>query len=148
MHDFPTPDLWLPHRISYGETDTMSFLYYAEYLHLFERARSAYIRQCGMSYSEIEKRDILLPVREAQCRYRSPARYDDLVQIRIGVLEWGRASVRFVYEIRDEDKEKILAEGMTQHAVITRAGKPIAVPAWFRELCSHLTQPPQGTCLY
>ena len=56
VHDqFPTPDIWMPHRVSYGETDTMGVLYYAEYLHLFERARSEYIRRCGMSYAEVEK---------------------------------------------------------------------------------------------
>ena len=49
MHDFPTPDVWLAHRVSYGETDTMGYLYYAEYLHLFERSRSEYIREMGMS---------------------------------------------------------------------------------------------------
>ena len=78
MHDFPTPDVWLAHRVSYGETDTMGYLYYAEYLHLFERSRSEYIREMGMSYAEVERLGIMLPVREAQCRYRRPARYDDL----------------------------------------------------------------------
>ena len=43
----------------------MGVLYYAEYLHLFERARSAFIRQCGMSYADVEKKGIILPVREA-----------------------------------------------------------------------------------
>lgn len=73
MHDFPTPETWFPHRVSYGETDCMGVLYYAEYLHIFERARSAFIRERGMSYADVEKRGIILPVREAQCRYRSPA---------------------------------------------------------------------------
>lgn len=117
----------------------MSFVYYAEYLHFFERARSAYIRQSGISYAEIENRDILLPVREAHCRYRQPAHYDDLLFIHIGISEWGRASLRFVYEIRDESKERVLVEGMTQHALINRQGKPVPVPEWFRELCLGIT---------
>lgn len=112
----------------------MSFVYYAEYLHFFERARSAFIRQTGVSYAEIEKKDILLPVREVNCRYRQPAHYDDLLFIRIGIEEWGRASLRFVYEVRDESKERILAEGMTQHALINREGRPQAVPDWLRDL--------------
>ena len=135
MHDqFPTPDIWMPHRVSYGETDTMGVLYYAEYLHLFERARSEYIRRCGMSYAEVEKRGLILPVREAQCRYRSSARYDDLVLVRAGIAEWGRASMRFVYEIWSEDKTTLLATGMTQHAVISKEGRPVPVPDWFRSL--------------
>lgn len=124
----------MPHRVSYGETDTMGVLYYAEYLHLFERGRSEYIRRCGMSYAEVEKRGLILPVREAQCRYRSPAHYDDLLLVRTGISEWTRASMRFVYEIWNEDKTRLLATGMTQHALVNKEGRPIAVPDWFRSL--------------
>ncbi len=148
MHDFPTPDIWLPHRVSYGETDTMGFVYYAEYLHYFERARTAYIRQCGISYADIEERGIFLPVREATCRYRSPARYDNLLYIRIAISEWGRASIRFVYEVRDESKERIMAEGSTQHALIHRDGKPVPVPGWLKDVLSNLRQPGPNEPLY
>lgn len=110
----------------------MGVLYYAEYLHLFERSRSEFIRKRGMSYAEVERRGIFLPVREAQCRYRASARYDDLVWIRTGIAEWGRASLRFVYEIWNEDKATLLATGMTQHAVVTTQGRPTAVPEWLR----------------
>lgn len=110
----------------------MGVLYYAEYLHLFERARSEFIRARGMSYAEVERRGIYLPVREAACRYRHPARYDDLVWIRTGINEWGRASMRFVYELRNEDKSLVLATGSTQHAVVNAQGKPTAMPDWLR----------------
>lgn len=112
----------------------MGVLYYAEYLHIFERARSAYIRERGMSYADVEKKGVILPVREAGCRYRSPARYDELVLVRTGVSEWGRASLRFVYEMWNEDKTRLLATGMTQHALVDAAGHPIRMPDWFRRL--------------
>ncbi len=112
----------------------MGLVYYAEYLHYFERARSECIRSRGMSYTVVEERGVMLPVREARCRYRSPARFDDLVWIRTGISEWGRASLTFVYEIRDEGRERLLADGMTQHACVNREGRPVPVPAWLREL--------------
>ncbi len=134
MKDFPKPDCWLAHRVSYGETDCMSVLYYAEYLHLFERSRSEFIRAQGMSYNEVEAKGIFLPVRDAQCRYRSPARYDDLVHVHVAIASWGRASVKFIYELWNEDKTKLLAEGMTEHAMVNAQGKPCPVPAWLKEL--------------
>ncbi len=136
MNNIPTPHTWLSHRISYGETDTMGVLYYAEYLHIFERSRSEFIRAQGMSYKDVEARGIFLPVREAQCRYKSPARYDDLVWVCVGISKWGRASIDFVYEILNEDKSIILAKGMTQHAVVGQNGRPCAVPAWLKDLWS------------
>lgn len=134
MSDFPQPEVWMAHRVSYGETDTMGVLYYAEYLHIFERGRNEYIRSFGVSYLEVEKRGLFLPVREASCRYRSPARYDDLLQVRCGVSQWGRASFTFVYEIYDEPRARIFAQGFTEHACVNNAGRPVPVPGWFKSI--------------
>ncbi|NDV20160.1 YbgC/FadM family acyl-CoA thioesterase [Pseudodesulfovibrio sp. JC047] len=131
---FPTCDSWYSHYISYGETDAMGVVYHAEYLHLFERSRSQLIRESGMSYSETEKRGIMLPVREAQCRYRVPIRYDEKIHIHVGIVKWGRASVDFVYEIWNEDKTILHSTGKTNHACVNLDGKPIPVPHWLKEL--------------
>lgn len=141
MHDFPSPDVWLPHRVSYGETDTMGYLYYAEYLHLFERSRGEFIRQLGMSYAEVERQGLMLPVRAAACRYRHPARYDDLIFIRVGIRKLGRASLEFVYAVTDEERKLILAEGSTEHACTNLQGRPVRMPAWFAALCQNPESP-------
>ena len=125
--------IWHEHRVSYGETDTMGVLYYAEYMHIFERARSSLIRAHGMSYKVVEEKGIYLPVREAYCRYRAPARYDDLTYVRAWISAWGRASVTFSYEFFAEDKTSLLASGMTQHACVDGSGRPVSVPAWLKE---------------
>jgi acyl-CoA thioester hydrolase len=131
---FPASEYWHEHRVSYGETDTMGVLYYAEYLHIFERSRNGWIRSFGLSYNTVEERGVFLPVREAGCRYRRSARYDDLVQIRTWVNRWGRASLTFVYEVYDEPRVQLLAEGFTQHACVDGNGRPAAWPAWFLEI--------------
>ena len=133
-HSPETGGIWHPHRVSYGETDTMGVLYYAEYLHIFERARSTYIRECGMSYVDVEKHGLFLPVREAYCRYRSPARYDDLLMVHAWISEWRKVSVTFSYEIFNEDKSLLLAAGMTQHACVNADGKPTQAPDWLKTL--------------
>ena len=130
----PFSEHWLSHRVSYGETDAMGQVYYAEFLAYFERARSHYIREQGMSYAEVETRGIYLPVREAQIRYRAPARYDELIWIRAGICRWTRASLIFAYEIYDEAKERVLTTGSTQHACVNAQARPVAVPDWLRAL--------------
>ncbi len=131
---FPSPESWLEHYISYGETDGMGVVYYAEYLHLFERARSLHCRDQGMSYKEMEKRGVNLPVRKVSVRYRSPARFEDHIQLRCAISKWGRASVTFIYEMYDETRTKILAEGMTEHACVTHEGRPFRLPDWLIKL--------------
>ena len=133
MRSFPNPEHWLAHRVSYGETDTMGVVYHAEYLHLFERGRNAYLRQAGIPYKEVEARGFFSPVRQASCRYRQPIRYDDLVWIRTGISLWGRLSFTFIYEIHDEERKLLHATGSTELAMINKEGRPVPVPAWFRE---------------
>lgn len=132
--EFSGKTSWYHHFVSYGETDTMGVLYYAEYLHIFERARSFFIREHGMSYAEVEERGIILPVREAQCRYRSPVRFDDEILIRVGITEWKRASMTFSYEVWNKDKSLLHATGMTEHASVNREGRPVRTPEWLKEL--------------
>lgn len=134
LPEFPASDSWYNHFVSYGETDTMGVLYYAEYLHIFERARSLYIRERGMSYAEVEKRGIILPVREAQCRYRASVHFDDEIYVHTGIQQWKRVSMKFVYEVWNKEKTILHATGMTEHAAVNHDGKPVRIPEWLKEL--------------
>lgn len=87
-----------------------------------------------MSYAEVEERGILLPVREAQCRYRSPVRFDDEIFVHIGISEWKRASMKFTYEVWNKDKTLLHATGMTEHAAVNAEGRPTRVPDWLKEM--------------
>ncbi|MDQ7031711.1 MAG: thioesterase family protein [Desulfonauticus sp.] len=132
---FPQPEVWHKHRVFYGETDAMKVVYYANYLTWFEIARNSYIHKQGLSYIEIESRGVFLPVREAHCRYYKPARFDDIIYIRAGIGEWKRASFKFIYEITNESKTKVIATGYTIHPCVNATGKPIAVPDWLKQAC-------------
>ncbi len=133
-NEFPTPHSWLSHSVSYGETDAMGVVYYAEYLHFFERSRSLFIRERGMSYAEVEERGIYLPVREASCRYRTPAHYDDQLSIQVGISQWKRASIKFIYDIYKDDRFTLVATGFTEHACVNKDGRPVRVPEWLKEI--------------
>ena len=71
--------------VRYAETDCMGVVHHAVYPVWFEIARTDYIKAAGMSYAEMEKRGVMLPVTGISCRYRLPARYDDtlLIEARI-----------------------------------------------------------------
>lgn len=112
----------------------MGVVYYANYLHWFEQARSQFIREGGMSYAEVEQRGLFLPVREAWCRYRKPAAFDQEIAVRVGISKWGRASLAFAYEVLDLEKTLLLAVGSTEHACVSREGRPVAVPDWLKSI--------------
>ena len=110
-------------RVRYAETDQMGIVYYANYLVWFEIGRVELLRSLGLAYSQLEtEHECILPVVEASCRYRSPARYDDeiLIETRPALL---RGSViKFAYQIwrkasQEGEEQKLLAEGETVHVV-------------------------------
>src|SRR4029077_5406386 len=77
-------------RVRYAETDQMGVAYYANYLVWMEVGRAELCRACGFNYRDMEQDDgDLLAVAEANCRYSSPARYDDEVVIKTWIEEAG-----------------------------------------------------------
>ncbi len=113
----------------------MGVVYYANYLAWFEVGRCDLLRQLGSSYREIEREDkIYLPVVEAHCRYKSPARYDDVIEIRTTVSRPSRARIRFDYELARLDDQTVVATGSTLHVATTRDGKPCKLPERLTEL--------------
>jgi acyl-CoA thioester hydrolase len=120
-------------RVRYKDTDTMSVVYYGNYLTYFEVGRVEYLRERQLPMSEVDKR-IHMPVVEAFVKYVKPARLDDLLEISSRVSERRRASFTFSYEIRNEAKE-LVATGFTRHACWDPAtSKMIPLPDWLKEI--------------
>jgi acyl-CoA thioester hydrolase len=120
-------------RVRYKDTDTMSVVYYGNYLTYFEVARVEYLREKGLPMSEVDKR-IHMPVVEAFVKYVKPAKLDDLLEVSSRVSLRKRASFTFSYEIRNEVKE-LVATGFTRHACWDPAtAKMIALPDWLKEI--------------
>ena len=119
-------------RVRYAETDQMGVVYYANYLVWMEVARVAYCREAGFEYRDMERvGGAFLVVTEAKCRYRSPARFNDVVDLTCWVAESRSRTVRFAYEMLRGDE--ILATGETLHTVTDARGRMIRMPEPYRQ---------------
>jgi acyl-CoA thioester hydrolase len=115
-------------RVRYAETDKMGVVYYANYFVWFEIGRTDLLRVEGWSYREMEVEGFGLPVIEARCEYRQPARYDDELEIRTVGRLLSSVRVRFDYEIARPADAAVLAEGHTIHAALDVTGRPRRLP--------------------
>ena len=128
MHRFPL-------RVRYADTDRMGFAYYGHYLRWFEIGRAEMLRSLGRSYRAIEEEvGVLLPVREARCRYLRGARYDDALVVETGIAARSRAGVTFAYRIVPEAEGAPHAVGSTEHFFMDRSGRPVRPAAEVEEL--------------
>jgi len=117
-----------PIRVYYEDTDAGGIVFYANYLKFFERARTEWLRACGVDQARLaDETGAIFIVRSTALDYRSPARLDDIVTVVSRVERLGRASVDFVQEAWREGT--LLATGTIRVGCVDRvAMKPIAIP--------------------
>jgi acyl-CoA thioester hydrolase len=112
----------------------MGVVYHANYFVWFEIGRCELIRAIGKSYRDLEGAGIGLPVIEAHCEYKAPARFDDELQVKT----WGEllspARVQFRYEVCRLADNTLNAVGRTVHASIDQDGRPRRLPDEIRDL--------------
>lgn len=119
-------------RVRYAETDQMGIAYYANHLVWFEVARTDWLRAAGLTYRKLEADGLFLPVIEAHCSYRAPARYDDALEVRAVARLVSPARLAFDYDITGPDGA--VASGSTVHVFTDGRGRPVRVPASIKDL--------------
>src|SRR5690348_10810829 len=113
-------------RVRYAETDAMGIVHHSHFVVWMELGRSDLLRALGQSYAEWETQGFRLPVNGISLTYRSPARYDELVQVRTSLKTLSRRHVGFSYRI--ERDGLLLAEGESRHLVAGADGRATVLP--------------------
>jgi acyl-CoA thioester hydrolase len=121
-------------RVRYAETDQMGVVYHGNYFTWFEIGRVEFCRQLGLEYKQMEiEDDSFIVVVEASCRYKRPAKFDDVLVVRTRVTQSQRRMIRFAYEILDQASGGLIATGETLHVICDRLGKPKSLPEKYRQ---------------
>jgi acyl-CoA thioester hydrolase len=121
-------------RVRYPETDRMGVAHHTHYLAWFEIGRTELMRERDCPYGDLEENEgVYFPVVRLEAVYRNSARYDEVVAVSTRLISVRGVSVRFEYTITREEDGTILATGMTEHAAVTRDGKPRRLPAKIKQ---------------
>jgi acyl-CoA thioester hydrolase len=116
-----------PHRVSYAECTVGNHVYHSRYLDWLEAARGEFIRALGATVLQWQERDVIFPVIEARLRYKSAARYDDLLAIEVWPTAIERVRVNFGHRITNQHG-KLILEAETHHVCAGVNGKPKRLP--------------------
>ncbi len=121
-------------RVRYGETDPMKYVYYGNYAEYLEVARVELFRSIGISYDEIEKRGIWLPVSEYKIKYLKPAYYDEILEIHTFIRKIPGVRIEFEYEIYNDSKQKITEAEVTLFFLNSETNKVSKCPDFLMDL--------------
>ncbi len=119
-------------RVRYEDADPMGFLHHSKYFTYFEIGRTEMFRAAGGNYRGLEESGMFVVVVKAECRFRKPARYDDVITIRTRLVKTSLAKIQHQYEMLRG--EEILAVAEVTLALIDRSGQVQRIPEWLQEM--------------
>ncbi len=115
-------------RVRYGETDQMGVVYHGNYAQYCEVGRLEWLRALNISYKKMEEDGVMLPVVSLSIKYKKPACYDDVINVRTQLVKLPTAFIEFEYEITNEAGQ-ILAIANTILAFINKSSnRPMRCP--------------------
>jgi acyl-CoA thioester hydrolase len=124
-------------RVRFAETDAMGVAHHGSYLPWLEEARVGYLRSCGHPYTEVRAGGHDIAVVECHVRYRTPAAFEDELDVHCLVAPPTRATFEIAYLVRRGDET--VATAVTVHAFLESAtGRPVRPPDWVRDIATPL----------
>jgi acyl-CoA thioester hydrolase len=123
-------------RVRYTEVDRMGVAHHRNHFVWFEIGRTELMRAAGVPYAAVEDEGVYLPVIEASCAYKAPARYDDVLSLSTAIAAFSGARVTFAYRLVREADGALIATGTTTHAAIDPHGRPRRFPEKLRRMLS------------
>lgn len=102
------------HRVTYAECTVGNHIYYARYLNLLEASRGEFFRSLEIPLSKLQSDGLIFPAIECHLRYKSPARYDDLLSIEVWLTKLHGVRMNFAYRVLNQHRS-LLLESETLH---------------------------------
>lgn len=110
----------------YAETDQMGIVHHSVYPVWFEVGRTDFIKSLGITYTQLEKEGVMLPLAILGCKYHSPVHYEDEVVIETFVKQVWAAKIEFGFYVRLKESNILAAEGNTVMGIVdTKTFRPI-----------------------
>jgi acyl-CoA thioester hydrolase len=114
---------WIDIRVYYEDTDFTGMVYHANYLRFFERGRSDFLRDAGVSHQDLLSRDepAAFTLTNVEVDYKRAARVDDLLKIRTRSI--GVKGARMRFEQTCPRGDEVIAEGRITAVMIHSDGR-------------------------
>jgi len=119
-------------RVRYADTDQMHYAYNGKYFEYFEVGRTEMMRENGLTYKVIEENGYQMPVYEVKIKFKNPAFYDELLEVKTIVEKMPLAKVHIDHVIKSIDRNIVIAEGYVELAFILKKSRKLTrAPGFF-----------------
>jgi acyl-CoA thioester hydrolase len=132
----------LPIRVYIEDTDAGGIVFHAKYLHYMERARTEWVRSCGVGLRAGLADNISYVVQRLTIHYAVPAKLDDELLVTAEPMAFGRVWMDFRQRVMRAEDRKLLSDSDVRVACIALdSGRPRRLPTNMQELLARNVQP-------
>lgn len=127
-----------PIRVYYEDTDSGGVVYHSNYLNFMERARTEWLRHAGIEQPQVKTElGIIFVVHSMSISFRSPAYFNDLLDIKSQLIRMGHGSIEFAQSIMRNNQ--VLLEADVKVACVDVATfKPTRIPSEIKQKLEQL----------
>jgi len=130
----------LKFKTRYAETDQMGYIHHSIYAQYFEMGRIEFMHEIGISYKNMEKEGIILPVYSLLVKYFIPLTFDEQITLQTFVKELKGVRLIFGYKILNEKGIKTTEAEVVLVFADAHTGKPIRPPQKYVEKLIKIAQ--------
>ena len=113
-------------RVRYNECDSMGVVHHSVYPIWFEMGRTELLREQGGCYRDLEEQGLFLAVSELCIKYKSPARYDDILELSTILDDVTRARIKHTYTLTNNNR--VITTASTVLACVNKSGTVCEIP--------------------
>lgn len=134
-----TGDFSWPIRVYYEDTDAGGVVYHSNYLNFMERARTEWLRALGFEQTHLkDDLGMMIVIHSLNIAFKSPARFNDLLQVHCQFANAGRSSMDIAQTIFRDGV--LLAEASVKAVFVDAASfRPVAIPPAIKDAAMGLT---------
>lgn len=127
-------------RVHWADTDAAGIVWFGNFFRYFEGAEDELFRALGQPRMDVIRQyGIFMPRVETSCRYRSPARAGELLEIGIGIDELAARRILYRFEVREHQTRRHVADGSYRVACVSSESfTPCDFPAEVHDLLRRL----------
>lgn len=115
------------YKVAFRDIDMHGVLHHSNYYYYCEKARIELLEASGLPYNSVMDMGLGLVLVESKLKYFAPVKFDDLLEINLGVDDLGRTSFKILYSIEVAGKK--VSEGHTHHVCVNlNSGKSVKFP--------------------
>tara|TARA_R100001377_G_scaffold39139_1_gene21843 strand:+ start:710 stop:1126 length:417 start_codon:yes stop_codon:yes gene_type:complete len=132
----------IPIRVRYGETDQMGVVHHGNYALYLEMGRTEWLRKMGLSYNEMEKSGVMLPVISMSLNYKKSALYDEVVKVKTQLKKMPSVKIEFDYEIINSAGEVLVTANTVLAFIDMKSKRPMKCPDYILKKIESFNQAP------